>query len=325
MDKIKIPAALIADSFLDRLDKSGKEQLDEWLQQPGNVEIYHSVERLWNETRREVSGYEPDVDKLWKVIRRDMYSARGTHSSTFRWVASSIAAAVVLISVTLFFLPLRSEGDDLLVSVEAYSGKTRTVLPDGSSVWLKDGAVLDYDMAVFGDKERKVSLKGEAFFDVSKDPSKPFMVQTGGLTISVTGTSFNIGNHSGIAVSLYEGSVVLSCTGGQKLSLSPGDKAVYEETSGLLYLKEEDISADDCWIQDELSFKDRSLYEICQSLSVWYGVRIELAPDLETKYSYTFTVRKESLDTILDNICKVNPLRHYVSTDGIYHIVALGA
>jgi len=92
--------------------------------------------------------------------------------------------------------------------------RARITLPDGSTVWLNAGSRLLYP-SVFGE-ERKVSLTGEGYFDVAKNPEKPFIVSTGSIDIKALGTEFNVYNYSKaeyISTTLIDGSVKVYRTG----------------------------------------------------------------------------------------------------------------
>ena len=165
-----------------------------------------------------------------------------------------------------------------------------------------------------------MTLDGEAYFNVAKDLKKEFTVSAGGLSVRVTGTSFNV-KESGrtVVVSLAEGSVELSSPSGDGLSLVPGEKAVFDRCSGKLSVIPGNVSCDICWARESLNFKSRPIGEICRYLSVWYGVPIRTVPSLEDEYAYTFTVTDEPLEEILVIMGRINPIEYEVA-DGVYTI-----
>ena len=175
----------------------------------------------------------------------------------------------------------------------------------------------------FGRKDRKVLLKGEAYFDVRKNPKKTFYVHVENLSVEVTGTEFNVRECSDrIYVSLVEGAVKLSASSGQPVSITAGQKAVYDKRKGTIACESGEIAPDACWASCSLNFKAQPLGRICQHLSVWYGVKIIPVPALENEYAYTFTVTDEPLDEILAIMGKINPIE-YVKTGNVYRITEL--
>ena len=104
---------------------------------------------------------------------------------------------------------------------------TKSILSDGSIVWLKGNSKLNFP-AIFKGGLRNVDLEGEALFEVAKDASRPFVIHCGGLTTRVLGTSLNIKNeHNKIEVNVLTGRVYLSSNKTKALTLHPRQKAVY--------------------------------------------------------------------------------------------------
>ena len=124
--------------------------------------------------------------------------------------AAAVAAGVV---VTLFAVRPDAAPTPSPARQEfcAFGGKSLAHLTDGSTVWLQSGSTLAYDSS-FGAESRNVKLRGEGFFDIAKDPERPFTVEISGLKVRVHGTRFNIRTlpASGeVLISLLEGSVAL--------------------------------------------------------------------------------------------------------------------
>ncbi|HEX6846694.1 MAG TPA: FecR family protein, partial [Chitinophagaceae bacterium] len=107
--------------------------------------------------------------------------------------------------------------------------RSKVVLPDGSHVWLNAGSSLDYNISVFNKNSREVTLNGEAYFDVTKNPEKPFIIHTKKMDIKVIGTAFNIRSYNDektAEASLIKGTleVTLKDRNGQKVLLNPNEK-----------------------------------------------------------------------------------------------------
>lgn len=156
-------------------------------------------------------------------------------------------------------------------------GQFEVVLPDGSKVWLNAASSLKYPVTFTGNK-RKVELSGEGYFEVAKNPSKPFIVTTRGQTVEVLGTHFNINSYpdeKNIKTTLFEGRVqVRNSTHTGMLSLTPGEQSV--NTSGKLTLvNHADTDEAIAWKEGKFLFHNTGLTAIMKEISRWYDVDVE--------------------------------------------------
>ena len=167
-----------------------------------------------------------------------------------------------------------------------------------------------YDSS-FGAESRNVKLRGEGFFDIAKDPERPFTVEVEGLRIRVHGTKFNVNtSHEDrtVAVSLVGGSVALDSGNGETRRLHPGEIACYDPATQELNIRRGNVELESCWAAGKLVFERQSLGEICRYLSRWYDIRIDISPALAHNYAYTFTLTDEPLEAILRIMSRINPI-----------------
>lgn len=154
-------------------------------------------------------------------------------------------------------------------------GQYRLVLPDSSKVWLNAASSLRYPIH-FSNSRREVQLTGEAFFEVSKDPARPFVVEMPGRhLIEVTGTQFNAMTYPEEGrqeVTLVKGSVRVSA-GGSTLRLEPGMKATIsgETIQPVTQAAVEDLIA---WKDNRFKFTDATIEEIMRQVERWYDVEV---------------------------------------------------
>ena len=162
-------------------------------------------------------------------------------------------------------------------------------------------------------RRRKPQRKacGEGFFDIAKDPERPFTVEVEGLRIRVHGTKFNVNTSledRTVAVSLVEGSVALDSGEGEQRQLHPGEIARYNTATQKLDIRRGNVELESCWAAGKLVFERQSLGEICRYLSRWYDIRIDISPALAHNYAYTFTITDEPLEAILRIMSRINPI-----------------
>jgi ferric-dicitrate binding protein FerR (iron transport regulator) len=155
-------------------------------------------------------------------------------------------------------------------------GQYQVVLPDGTRVWLNAASSLKYPTAFTGN-ERRVELTGEAYFEVSKDPSKPFNVKTASQTVTVLGTHFNINSYTdegATKTTLLEGSVRVTRNTGQSVKIKPGQQAV--NTLNSIDINENaNIDEAVAWKNGKFAFSNTDLQTIMRQLSRWYDVDVE--------------------------------------------------
>lgn len=152
-------------------------------------------------------------------------------------------------------------------------GQYQVILPDGSRVWLNAASSLKFPTA-FAANSRKVELTGEAYFEVAKDPSKPFTVNVNALDVKVLGTHFNINAYSdedAIKTTLLEGSVQLSS--GSKISLlKPNQQGVF--TQNKIQVIDVDAEKAIAWKNGFFEFNRCSIQDIMKQLSRWYDTKV---------------------------------------------------
>lgn len=183
-------------------------------------------------------------------------------------------------------------------------GEYRLTLSDGTKVWINSESVLSFPN-MFLEKERLVAVEGEAYFEVAENPDRPFIVETGGIKITVTGTEFNVMSYperANIETTLVRGAVTIS-DGRSSVDLRPDMQAVYNKSEGMLIAREVDVSGYIVWKQGLFEFNNQSLEEIAVQLARWYDVEFVFEEENLKKRCFTGAVKKTySLEFMLDRI-----------------------
>ena len=190
-------------------------------------------------------------------------------------------------------------------------GEYALQLADGSRVWLNAETQLRYPVAFTG-TERRVELTGEAYFEVSKDATRPFIVRANGVDVRVLGTSFNVAAYGAeVVTTLVEGRVAVEA-GSERVTLEPDRQAVWDGER--MEVRQVDASNYGLWRKGIFYFEDRRLEEILDALARWYGVEVFYV-NPETK-DMRFTVeikRYENIDAILRRIAQTERVHFGVS------------
>lgn len=157
-----------------------------------------------------------------------------------------------------------------------YGGTYTVELCDGTKVYLNSGTTLEFPSR-FDGKVRSVILKGEAYFDVARNVSKPFVVEVDEMKVKVLGTSFNVKSYvdePGVYTTLVEGSVAILRDGQPKKKIKPGEQACYNKGVGTLSIAEVDVKEFTSWKDGVFYFKDIALEEILRIVSRWYDLEV---------------------------------------------------
>ncbi|MEJ2884094.1 FecR family protein [Pedobacter sp. GR22-6] len=194
--------------------------------------------------------------------------------------------------------------------VTPLGGKYKVLLSDGTSVTLNSGSSLEFPVGFHG-TERRVKLSGEAYFEVSKDPSKPFIVQSGAATTRVLGTKFNVSNYPDEPVqrtTLLEGKVQFSGNGESAL-LQPGEQASLHK--GRLQVAEVNTEDAMAWKDGLFIYKNEELSVIMRQLSRWYDVDVDYST-IPDRRLYVRINRDVNLSEVLGQFALTSNLKFKV-------------
>ncbi|MDR0940327.1 MAG: FecR domain-containing protein [Mediterranea sp.] len=280
-----------------------------FVENESNPEVDEELRKLWEKSADEA------IDPRWTAAafanvreaigdplpsRREALFAR-----TMRYLTR--AAAILLIPLMGITMYLYLRGQESHVDwIEVYAGfgqKKEVVLPDKSTLWLNSGTRVIYPER-FG-HVRQIFVSGETFLDVSKDPERPFIVDTKDVRITVHGTRFNVRSYTedkGTEATLLEGSISLLVKGGQEerdVYLAPGEKAIL--ANNRLSLESFDVATYRSWRNGQYTFRDKTLQEIITELQRVFNVQIVIRDKTLLKDVFFVTFAQGlSLDQMLE-------------------------
>ena len=189
--------------------------------------------------------------------------------------AAILAVAIAIGNGVLQTRKMRTEMESLTTSISIPTGqRIDMTLQDGSRVWLNSNSTLEYPN-IFRKDDRQVKLSGEAFFDITKDPERPFIIETFACNIEVLGTKFNVEANaadSEFSAALLEGSIKLTDkTTGANMLLKPGEKA--ELIHGELRRSKITNPDEYLWTDGIISLQSSSFSELLKRFEKAYDVR----------------------------------------------------
>lgn len=206
---------------------------------------------------------------------------------------------------------------------EVYAPKgerMQLIFQDGSKAMLNAGTRIKYPRK-FGFSTRKIELEGEAFFEVTTNRDRPFIVDLNGISVKVLGTTFNVKAYAtdpDIFVSLETGKVVLTAKHSDPLArLKPGEKATYNRQTGVCKIsKPENIENSSAWKKKQILFNNTPLSEVVETLSRWYNVEFLIADSSVLYYNYTLTSTEQELQQVLKDLEKITPAQ-FIKEDSV--------
>lgn len=185
-------------------------------------------------------------------------------------------------------------------------GKTYELkLSDGTHVWLNSESELIYPTNFTGNT-REVILRGEAFFDVAKDASKPFIVENNQMKIKVLGTSFNVSGYVSERlqnVTLVNGSVQVQIDNDSAFRISPSEQFSYDKEKQTTSIQVVNTDLYTAWTEGKYIFKDTRLEDILSKLQRWYDFEIiYLQEELKNRRFSIVINREDNLKDVLEVI-----------------------
>jgi transmembrane sensor len=271
-----------------------------------NQKIFDSYKSTWNEMDRVNGKSSREINLEWIRLENDinfedsapLATQRSLFSNVYRYAA--VLLFVVVAGFTVYYF-LNNQGTEQLVAqVQIQELK----LSEGSKVTVNSNSKLTYPKRFQKDK-REVELSGEAFFEVAKDPNRPFIIHAGELQVEVLGTSFNVRayeNQNEIEVSVSSGKVAVYRPENpdEKVVLIKGQKAIFYKSSTKIEASINDNINFDSWKTKQIIFEDTPLPEVVRIINEIYKSDLELVGTQLNECPVTTTFDNQSLKSILN-------------------------
>lgn len=277
----------------------------------------------------EETGLPCDSDIPSDIMLDRIHSEIDRRSRRRRWSMAvlKVAAAIIpLIALGLIWAELDSRlGGSVfsapeIVSEAAQPGERKVLIfQDGTKVYLNAGAVITYPRTWRLDR-RRVSLEGEAYFEVAHNRKRPFTVDVFNTKVKVYGTSFNVNAYpedSTISVALIGGSVAFEADGREHL-MKPSQLLTYNRSDGSVSLVE--VSHPDnytLWTANVINFRDNTLENVMEVLGRWYDVSFDVEDRSLLSRRFTFRTTQLPLRSLLDEMEYISDLKFELENDRV--------
>lgn len=334
------------------------EELEQLIQQHPETGLkLEAAAGIWNEPPAPADltrSFEVHLEKLkgagHEAENRSYYepvagTVRGRKKRAAYFLTAAAASVAIAVFCRVYFFnekPLLKDKEPVSANIIATQkgSKTSVQLPDGTKVWLNADSKINYNEN-FRNDLREVQLEGEAFFDVKKDSSRPFIIHTSTIDIKVLGTKFNVKSYrdeTATETSLISGKVEISIKNNpeKKIILQPNEKLVVKHNSrdnvvsgrednenALLVVKTlrkdpaYERSLETLWLDNKLVFDSEPLEEVCRTLERWYNVKIDLQDERIKQETYTAIFDGETLLNVLTALKVANKLDFIITNNEV--------
>lgn len=306
-----------------------------------NKQLYHTLKRFviglyttkdiqyLKESLRNESGYAETskmMDYVWESIsteqpkvplesyaieaRKCLQTKKAAHAVKFEiriQQTLKYAAIIALLILSGFgankIYNIIEQKNIAFITATADKGHKEIILPDGSTVMLNTCSSLRYP-SKFIAENRTVEIKGEAFFQITKDENHPFIVHTDEGSVKVLGTSFNIKAYKDdrlFSVSVETGKVEVNVKE-SLMQLLPNECLIYDKENGEMFKKKDNVEQITSWMQGGLYFNNTPIQSIILELERIYGCKIELDTNCTFEETLFGEHDNQSLDAVLKSI-----------------------
>lgn len=351
-------AILLARNLSGEATNEEKLSLEEWVKEHPEDQLF--IELLinyWND-KTEISDGVPHDE----LFRRIMASAEKDNTVTgkfevkrherfksLKWLAAAAFIGILTMGIWLILPPTSSPVQPQIQEIVAAKGeKSQIVLPDGTKVWLNGDSKLFYE-SDFKGASREVKLEGEAFFDVVKDPSKPFIVHAATIDIKVLGTSFNVKAYEeeSVETTLYRGLVNITKSDDDSFKpiiLYPNQKVIVPRRIVAKQPADDEIAPrhatvdirksvivqqidsaiaepgriETAWMYNRLEFRGEDFETLAAKLERWYNVKIVFEDENVKKLNFNGSFEKENVSQALRALSTANSFNYKIHSNEIF-------
>lgn len=257
--------------WLESPSQDDIQELNEWLQKsPENLQKWESYQLLWQNSAKLASRMPlPDRERIWSGIEAEIGEKKTFAIPSFFKYA---AAAAIFLTISLsVWLSISSKQEHYI----ANNGPLEIWLADSSRVVLKEGAELTVSKSYL-QEDRRVVLKGDAFFEVKRNEEKPFLVQTESHFVKVLGTSFLVQTPQPdeATVSVFSGKVEFGLPSGQSSILT---KDMSLTILGDQFVEKEKSANDLAWWTGELKYNNAPLSQFVADMAYNFGIEVKVS------------------------------------------------
>ncbi|WP_183561789.1 FecR family protein [Mucilaginibacter sp. SP1R1] len=268
-----------------------------------NRKLYVDFKLIWDQSPAATRNVNKDdaflrLQNRLKNTTPEPRTALTKRLKTTHWLG--LAASVILICTVLWltFNHVYDKGSVSFVKIDSQNKVHKQTLPDGSVITLNSHSVLVYP-GKFTGNIRPVSLQGEAFFKITPNKTKPFIIKVNDVTVRVVGTSFNIKSRNGKTEVIVETGIVQVSKKQNSINLNPGEQLSVTSQQGFLSKELSRGKLYNYYLTGQLVCNKTPLHELVQTLNEVYNAHIVIVNKSLENQPITTTFQGQSLDEIV--------------------------
>jgi len=353
----RLPWKLLDKYFKKQISAADQQLLDNWVaESEEHALLFQEIEADLNAGLPSPGSFNKDTYQVWNEMSEEYDIPRYFSMpliKLYRLAAAIMIPLFLVGGLGGFFISkgyLKNIADNTFTTVYSPGGqKTKVTLPDKSIVWLNAKTTLRYATA-FNDKQRNVYIDGEAFFDVTHDSERPFIVKTAVFNIKVYGTTFNVKAYKEegvIEATLVKGKITIQ---GLKIAGRENSEIIVHPNETFRYVKdlatykkadlpeaviknETKIRSEDpilviepkvevapivAWKDGKLSFKNESFSTLAYKLEQWFDVKIDFEDTAVQEIKFTGQFEKENINQVLKYLQILTPFEYDMKVNEIH-------
>lgn len=299
---------LLNKRFTGEIKASELEMLTGWINQSeDNARLAQQFQLLWEKSTETRPALSLDMDAEFRQVQSRMHTADKSPARVVplgNWAFRAAAAIAVILVSVWGIQQLMPVSATMLIEHASGQGKRQITLPDGTVVWLRQNAKLEYP-AVFADAQRLVKLDGEAYFEVAHRPHQPFRVELPeNGKVEVLGTRFNVRtNKDATSILVRDGKVRYTPDPKSKgVLLTGGDKAIYQIQQSEVRLSKVRTFNELAWQAGGLEFVRTPLKDVISDLEDFYAVSIILRNTEMRQCLHTAPLTNQPIEDVLQSL-----------------------
>jgi transmembrane sensor len=296
---------LLVKYLADEATPPEQQLVEQWINSSeANRHYFQHFQLIWKESQKLAATTAVDENKAWQRFQRRVRKTESAPAKIKAFGWWRIAASILIVAAAAWFtstLLQKGSGEPEILNITSISEVKRDTLPDGSIAVLNKHSELSYP-ARFKGKARKVKLRGEAFFNITPNKEKPFIIDVNDVQVKVVGTSFNIRSVNGLTEVIVETGIVQVTKGDEVIELKAGERISLETVDAAAQKEKSEDKLYNYYVSRTFVCDNTPLWKLVEKLNDAYGENIRIGREELRKMPLTVTFDDESLDVILSII-----------------------
>jgi transmembrane sensor len=298
---------LIGKDLSQEISGEDKHMLQAWLEESEeNRKHYSQLKNLFDRSSALKNQQQFEADEAWLKVKARL-KVKTRETKTISWDAYWRVAAMIIMAVSVgYFSYLEFFFTPDSASISSAKAKTERSLPDGTQVVLNKNSIVEYEYSE-NSKQRKVKLKGEAFFEIAEKQEEKFLLEVAGLIIEDIGTKFNVKAYPGyqfVEVFVEEGEVSFYSLDQEGLQIKAGETGIYDKLTKTFSMQKEVDENVLAYKTGVFVFRDATLRTVIETLNEAYDIKLKLEnPEVEN-CRITVSFKNETIDVVAEVIAE---------------------